>query len=324
MMKRREFITLVGGAAAWSVAADAQAMPVIGYLSSRTSESDMSMLAMFIEGLGAAGYVENKNVAIEYRFAEGQYDQMPELAADLVRRRVAAIAVVGPVPALALKAATSTIPIVFVTSSDPAAAGLVASLSRPGGNVTGVTTLNVDVGSKRLELMHELVPAMSSVGLLVNPSNPNSEAYTRDMQVAARTLGLELHVLTASSEDEFERVFDTLDTLRPGGLVIAVDTLLISRSADLAALAIRHRVPAAYLYREFAAAGGLMSYGGSATEGYRQAGVYIGRILKGEKPADLPVWQATKVELIINLRTAKAIGLTIPESFLLRADEVIE
>ena len=264
-------------------------------------------------------------MAIEYRWAEGQYDRLPALVADLIRRQVTVIAANSPAPVMAAKAATTTIPIVFATGYDPVAAGLVASLARPGGNLTGVTSLTAEVGPKRVELLHELVPTATSIALLVNPAaGPLRETISTDLQAAARTLGLQFHVLHASAVRDFDTVFATLAQLRAGGLVIGSDPFFNSQSEQLAALAIRHAVPAIYQYREFAAAGGLMSYGGSLTDMYRQVGVYTGRILKGEKPADLPVQQSTKVELIINLKTAKALGLTVPPTLLARADEVIE
>ena len=329
-LKRRAFITLLGGAAAaWPLAARAQqpAMPVIGFLNSRApnGSDSASIVAAFHQGLSETGYVEGRNVAIEYRWADGQYDRLPLLAANLVRRPVSVIAAGGGVSsALAAKTATSTIPIVFVAGVDPVAAGLVASLSRPGANLTGVSTLNVEVGQKRLELLHELVPTATVVALLVNPSSPNAEILSRDLKVAARTLGLQLHVLHASAEQDFDTVFATLIDLRAGALVIGTDALFNNRSERLAALTFRHAVPAIYQFREFAAAGGLMSYGGSSPVSYRQVGVYTGRILKGATPADLPVQQYTKIELIINLKTAKALGITFPLSLLGRADEVIE
>jgi len=278
----------------------------------------------FRQGLSETGYVEGRNVAIEYRSADGQYDRLPALAADLVRRKVSVIAATGTPTGLPAKAATTTIPIVFVTGSDPVEQGLVASLNRPGGNLTGATTLAVELGQKRLELLHEVVPTATLIGVLVNPTGPNLKAVLRDLQAAARTLGLPIHVLHASTERDFDTVFATLVQLRAGALVIGTDTFFNSQSGKLAALTVRHAVPAIYQYREFAAAGGLMSYAGSITDAYRLAGVYTGRILKGEKPSDLPVQQSTKVELFINLKTAKALGITIPQSVLVRADEVIQ
>jgi putative ABC transport system substrate-binding protein len=324
-MKRRAFITLLGGAAAWPLAGHAQqpVMPVIGFLNSASADGYGMTARALRKGLQETGFVEGQNVAIEYRWAEGQYDRLPALAADLVHRRVDVIAANG-VAMLPARAATTTIPIVFTTSFDPVQLGLVASLSRPGGNVTGVTSLNVEVGPKRLELLHELAPAVKIVGLLVNPNNPNAQTLSRDLPAVAGKLGLQLHVLYASNERDLGRVFAELIERRAGGLVIGSDAFLSSYSERLAALALSHALPAIYQYPEFTAAGGLMSYGSSITELYQTAGVYAARILKGEKPADLPVQQSTKVELIINLKTAKALGLTVPLPLLGRADEVIE
>jgi putative tryptophan/tyrosine transport system substrate-binding protein len=327
-MRRREFIALLGGAAAaWPLAARAQqpAMPLIGYLSSASPDQDAGRLRGFRQGLSEAGYVEGRNVTIEYRWAEEQFDRLPALAADLVRRQVAVIAQAGHVlGVLAAKAATKTIPIVFMTGVDPVAFGLVTSLNRPGGNLTGVTTLSIELEPKRLELLHGLVPAATTIGALFNQTHPNAEARSRDLQAAARTLGLGLHILNASSENDFDSVFAKLAELQAGGLVIATDGLFISRSEPLAALTVRHAVPAIFQFRTFAAAGGLMSYGGSLVDMYSRSGIYTGRILKGEKPADLPVQQSTKAELIINMKAAKALGLTVPLPLLGRADEVIE
>jgi putative ABC transport system substrate-binding protein len=328
-LKRREFITLLGGAAAWPLTARAQqpAMPVIGILSPEWPNAVVAdRLCAFHEGLSETGYVEGRNLAIEYRWAEGRNDQLPALAAELVRRPVSVIVVAGSTPAaLAARKATITIPIVFQIAVDPVQLGLVTSLSRPGGNLTGVVTLNVEVAAKRLELLHELVPTASIVALLVNPTNTTlAETTTRELETAARTLGLEFYVLHASSEREIDAAFATLIQLRAGALVIGADALFNSRSEQLAALTIRHRVPAIYQYREFVSAGGLMSYGTPVADTYRPLGVYTGRILKGEKPADLPVQQATKIELIINLKTAKALGITVPLPLIGRADEVIE
>ena len=328
-MRRREFIGLIGGAAiAWRRIGHAQqsAMPVIGYLGSDSPDAFAGRLRAFRQGLSETGYVEGKNVAIEYRWAENQYDRFPALLADLVRREVTVIvAVTGTPPALAAKAATTTIPIVFVTAGDPVALGLVASLNRPGGNLTGVATLTVELGPKQLEMLRELVPTATIIALLVNPTNPtNAETLSRDLQAAARTLGLQLHVLHASIEHDFDTVFATLSRLRAGALVIGSDPFFNSRSQQLTALALRHAMPTMYPFREYAIVGGLISYGNSFADAHRQGGVYTGRILKGERPADLPVRQATKVELILNLKTARALGLTVPLSLLGRADEVLE
>ena len=299
-------------------------MPVIGFLNSASPDGYAVPVRAFRQGLKDIGYVEGQNVAIEYRWAEGQYDRLPALAADLVRRQVTAIAATSTPAALTAKAATTTIPIVFTTASDPMRLGLVASLSRPGGNVTGATQLNVEVGPKRLELVRELLPAATIIALLVNPTNPVAETLARDLQAAARTIGLQLHILNASTERDIDDAFVNLAKLRASALVVGSDVFFNTRSEQLGALTVRHGVPTIYQYREFAAAGGLMSYGGSITDSYRRAGGYTGRILKGEKPADLPVQQSTKVELIINLKTAKTLGLTLPLSLLGRADEVIE
>jgi putative ABC transport system substrate-binding protein len=326
-MRRREFILALGGAAAWPLAARAQqaAKPVIGFVNPASPQSYARPLAAFLKGLGETGYVDGHNVAIEYRWAEGRNDRLPAMMADLVHRQVAVIAATSTPAALAAKAATTTIPIVFEMGDDPVRLGLVASLSRPGGNVTGVTQTNVEVAPKRLQLLHELVPAARVMALLVDPAVPTlTEMTTKEMQAAARALGLELHVLNASTEGDFDAAFAKLIQLRAGGLVIGGGPFLISRSERLAVLAARHAVPTIFQYRDFAVAGGLLSYGSDITDAYRLAGVYTGRILKGDKPADLPVQQATKVEMIINLKTAKALGLTIPLPLIGRADEVIE
>jgi putative ABC transport system substrate-binding protein len=327
-MRRREFITLLGGSTlGWPLAARAQqaAMPVVGFLNSESPDLFAYLVRAFHEGLNQSGYVEGGNVTIEYRWADGQYDRLPALAVDLIQHRVNVIAANSPAAVMAAKAATTTIPIVFATGYDPVAAGLVASLARPGGNLTGVTSLTAEVGPKRVELLHELMPAATSIALLVNPAaGLFHESISTDLQAAARKLGLQFHMLHASAERDFDSVFATLARLPAGGLVIGSDPFFNSQSKRLAAQAIRHAVPAVYQYREFAAAGGLMSYGGSLTDMYRQVGIHTGRILKGEKPADLPVQQTTKVELIINLKTAKALGLEVPTSILVRADEAIE
>jgi putative ABC transport system substrate-binding protein len=324
-MKRRKFMTLLSGAVAWPLAARAQqpAMPVIGFLNSASAEAYARPLAAFREGLNTTGYVEGRNVAIEYRWADGQYDRLPAMAAELVERRVAVIAANGPA-VLPTKAATTTIPIVFTAGFDPIELGLIASLNRPGGNLTGVSILNAELGPKRLELLRELLPTATTVALLINPNNPSAETVSRELQAVARTIGLKIHVLHASTEAELDAAFASLGQLHAGALAIGNDPFFNSRSARLAELAARHALPAIYQYREFAAAGGLMSYGGSLTDSYRQAGIYTGRILAGTKPGDLPVQQSTKVELIINLKTAKALGLTVPLPLLGRADEVIE
>jgi putative ABC transport system substrate-binding protein len=328
-MKRRDFMTLLcGAAAAWPLTARAQqpAMPVIGLLGSEAPDLWASRMRAFRQGLKEAGYVEGQNVAIEYRWAEGHNDLLPAFAADLVRRRVTAIVAPGSTPAaLAAKAATSTIPIIFWIGGDPIALGLVASLNRPAGNLTGVTTLNLGLVAKRVELLHEVVPGTSSIALLINPTSPIlTKISIEEAQAAARRLGLELHVLNASTERDFEVVFANLIQLQAGGLVIGTDANFSSRLEQLGALSVRHAVPTVYHFREFAAAGGLISYGGSITDPFHEAGVYTGRILNGEKPADLPVQQVTKVELIINLKTAKALGLNIPLPLIGRANEVIE
>jgi putative ABC transport system substrate-binding protein len=327
-MRRREVISLLGAAAAaWPLRARAQqpALPVIGFLSSRARDDAPELLAAFLQGLQDAGFVEGQNVTIEYRFAGNQNERLSALAADLVHRQVTVIAAPTTPAALAAKSATATIPIVVATAGDPVRLGLVASLNRPGGNVTGVTLLFVEVAAKRLELLHELIPTATIVGMLVNPANPPiAEANASAVLSAARSLGLELHVLKASTERDFDGVFANLIQLRAGGLVIGGDPFFTGRQEQLAALAIRQAVPTVYENREFVAAGGLMSYGGNLPDAYRLAAVYAARILKGEKPADLPVQQSTKVELFLNLKTAKALGITVPLPLLARADEVIE
>ena len=323
---RRGFLATLGGAAAaWPLAARAQqaAMPVIGFLNSASADAYARFTAAFHQGLAETGFVVGQNVAIEYRWADGYYERLPALAAELVRLGVAVIAVSGPAAPPA-KAATTTIPIVFTAGYDPIELGLITSLSRPGGNLTGVSILNVELGPKRLELLHEVVPTAAIVALIINPANPNAGSQTRELQGAAAALGLKLHVLHASSDRELTAAFATLRELRAGALLIGADPFFNSQSQLLATLAGRHAIPAIYQYREFAAAGGLMSYGGSLTDSYRQAGVYTGRILAGAKPGELPVQQSTKVELIINLKTAKALGITFPLPLIGRADEVIE
>jgi putative ABC transport system substrate-binding protein len=298
---------------------------VIGFLNSESPTTYAAPLAAFRRGLSETGYVEGRNVAVEYRWAEGQYQRLPELAADLVKHQVTVIATPGSsVATIAAKAATTTIPIVFLIATNPVEVGFVTSLNKPGGNLTGVTSLNVEVAAKQLELLHELVPRAAIVGLLVNPAGPLAEPATRTVQAAARVLGLKLQVLRASTERDFDRVFTTLVELQADVLVIAPDALFTNRREQLGVLAVRHALPASAPYRDFAAAGGLMSYGSNIAEAYRLAGVVTGRLLKGEKPAELPVMQSTKVELVINLKTARTLGLTVPLSLLGRADEVIE
>jgi putative ABC transport system substrate-binding protein len=327
-MRRREFIKIVAGSGAlWPLASRAQqaAMPVIGFLSSTSSKGYAPYLAAFREGLRQEGFVEGQNVTIEYRWAEDHYDRLPGLAADLVHRQVALIAATGGSPAaLAAKLATTTIPIVFQIGIDPVKAGLVASLNRPGGNVTGFANLALEIGPKRLELLHRLVPSATSIVMLVNAARSNVEAEKKDMEAAAHRLGLQLHVLYASTEHDFDKVFATSVQLRAAGIVISGDPFFNTRSEELAAMAVRYAVPAIYQFHEFAAAGGLASYGSNIRDTHREAGIYTSRILRGEKPADLPVQEPSKVELIINLKTAKALGITVPDTLIGRADEVIE
>jgi putative ABC transport system substrate-binding protein len=325
---RRQFISVLGGSAvAWPLAARAQqsAMPVIGFLNSASPKLYADRVLAFRQGLSENGYVEDRNVAIEYRWAENQFDRLPELANDLVRRHVNVIVTGSNLPAaLAAKAATATIPIVFTSGVDPVKAGLVASYNRPGGNITGVVILAIELIPKRMELLCEMVPATKVIAALVNPASPIAEAISRDAKVAAEKIGLELLVLHANAEQDFETAFATLRKLRASGLVITPDSLFISRSGQLAELALRDKVPSIGQSREYAVAGGLLSYGGSLTDQDHQAGGYVGRILKGEKPADLPVVQSTKFETVINLKTAKALGLTVPQTLQVAADEVIE
>ena len=323
-MRRREFIVLAGGAAAvWPLAAQAQAaMPVIGYLAAGSSKGDEQIAAALLRGLAETGYEDGKNIRIEYRWADNQYERLPSMATDLVRQKVAVIAATTTPAAKAAKQATTTIPIVFTTISDPVQIGFVGSLSRPGGNVTGVTLLSVEVGPKLLELLRGAAPSATVMGLLVNPTNPNAESQVKNTQAAALRLGLQLQVLNASAESEFDAAFVKLRELQVGGLIIGQDVLFNTKSAQLAALTVRHAIPAIALVREFAIAGGLISYGTSRLNSWRQAGIYVGRILKGEKPSELPVMQPTKFELIVNLKTAKALGLNLP--YVSFADEVIE
>jgi putative tryptophan/tyrosine transport system substrate-binding protein len=326
-MRRREFIRLLGGAAAaWPLAvrAQQQAMPVVGFLNGTSPSGYGRFLSAFRQGLSEVGYVEGQNVTIEYRWAEGKYDRLATLAADLVGRRVDVIAATNTPANRVAKEATTTIPIVFTTSSDPVELGLVASLSRPGGNVTGAATLNVEVGPKRLELLHEIVPPGALIIELFNPKNPNVEGQLRNQQAASHTAGQWVLALTASTQSEIDATFAHLVEQHAAGLLINTDAFFFSQRDQLIALAKRYAIPAIFDRREYVEAGGLMSYGGSVTDVYRLAGIYTGRILKGEKPADLPVQQSTKVELVINLKTAKALGLTVPLLLLGRADEVIE
>jgi len=325
-LKRRELISVLGGVGVWPLSAHGQQLlPVIGFLSSTSPRSYAHVVAAFRQGLNEVGYVEGQNIAIEYRWAEGQYDRLPVLSAELVRRQVAVIATSSTPAAFAAKAATTTIPIVFEIGFDPVEVGLVASLNRPGGNLTGVTNSGVEVAAKQLQLLHELVPTATTIALLVNPTNHTlAEALLRDAQPAASRLGLRLHVLHASTEQDFDIAFASLAQLRAGALVISADSFLISRNEQLAALTVRHAIPASFYFREAVAAGGLMSYGSSQVDAHRLVGVYVGRILKGDKPGDLPVLRPTKFDLAINLKTAKALGLTIPPGILAIADEVIE
>jgi putative ABC transport system substrate-binding protein len=326
-LERREFITLVGGAAAWPLVADAQqpTMPLVGFLRSTSLADATHLVTGFRQGLKEAGFVEGQNVAVEYRWAEGQYDRLPALAADLARRQVSVIVSGGGPPAvLAAKAATTTIPIVFSLGADPVGLGIVASLNRPGANITGVYQFATGLEAKRLGLLHEMVPKATTIAVLVNPNFSDAENQLRDVQEAADRLGVQLVVVRANAESEFDAAFSTLIKQRAGALLVGASPFFNGRREQLVVLAARNAVPAIFEWRDFAAAGGLMSYGTSLADAYRQAGVYAGRILKGAKPADLPVQQPTKFELVINLKTAKTLGLEIPPTLLARADEVIE
>jgi putative ABC transport system substrate-binding protein len=326
-LRRRDFISLLGGAAvAWPLVARAQqaAIPVIGYLNNGSPESDASRLTGLRRGLSQTGYVEGRNLVIEYRWAGNQADRLPALAADLVQLRVAVIVSPGRVALLAAKAATTSIPIVFGVANDPVQFGLVASLNRPGGNLTGFNSFAGELGAKELALLHELVPGIATVGFLENPNNPVFELRTRDVLAAAAAIGLNVQMLKAGTDREIDAAFVSLVQARTGALLVGNDAFFNSRIEQLVALAARHAIPTMYTFREFVVAGGLISYGSSLIETYRQVGLYTGRILKGEKPADLPVIQATKLELVINLKTAKALGLQIPDRLLALADEVIE
>jgi putative tryptophan/tyrosine transport system substrate-binding protein len=326
-MRRREFITLLGSVGAWPLAARGQQppMPVIGFLNTQSPESIPHWMAAFRQGLKETGFVEDQNVAVEYRWAKGQYDRLPELAADLVRRQVAVVAATGGEPSpQAAKAATQTIPIVFTANGDPVAEGLVASLNRPGGNATGITIFGPAAVTKRVQLLHELVPQAATIAYLMNPNDPNAEAEMRAAETAAMSLGKEMLTFRASSEGEFEVAFATMVQQRRDALLVASDVFFLSRRDQLASFAARYRIPAIYYLREFAEAGGLITYGNRLPDAYRQVGIYVGRILKGEKPGDLPIQQSTKFDLVINLKTAKALGIEIPISMQLLADEIIE
>jgi putative ABC transport system substrate-binding protein len=325
-MKRRAFLTLLGGGAvAWPLAAQAQQLPLIGFLSVGSAGSETGVLASFRQGLGEAGFVEGRNVAIEYRWAEGEYDRLPGLCADLIGRRAAVIAAIGGPSARAALAASTTIPIVYAGAGDPVRGGLVESLNRPGSNLTGVTSLGDDLMPKRLELLHELVPGVSVVAALVNPANVSAELQSRDLDKAGHALGLkEVHILKASAESDFEPAFAAMSQAQAGALLVATDAFLASRAAKLTSLALRHTLPAIFGSRAFVAVGGLLSYEASDASRFHQIGAYVARILNGAKPADLPIMQPTRFELIVNLKTAKALGLTVPDTLLVAADEVIE
>jgi putative ABC transport system substrate-binding protein len=328
-MRRREFLGAVGGVAVgWSLEALAQqpTLPVVGFLRNTSPDEATHLVVAFRAGLSETGYVEGRNVLVEYRWTSGQTNRLPAMAADLVNRQVSVIVALGSTPAVhAAKAATSTIPIVFMLGTDPVKLGLIASLNRPGGNLTGVINLNMEVARKWLETLHQLIPTTTVIAVLVNPRNPAStEGYVRELETAARTLGLHIQVVHASSPGDFDAAFAGIGERHAGALVIVADLLFMSNIEQLAALSLRHALPAIFPFREFVAAGGLASYGTNLADTYRLGGVYTGRVLKGEKPADLPVQQATKVDLVLNLKTAKALGLEVPPTLLTRADEVIE
>jgi putative tryptophan/tyrosine transport system substrate-binding protein len=325
-MRRRQFITLLGAAASWPLPVRAQqpSMPVIGWLGRTRPEAQPHLIAAFHQGLKEPGFVDGRNVVIEYLWANDQDDRLPALAAEFVRRRVDVIAAITAASSVAAKRATASIPIVFLAGSDPVELGLVASLNRPGGNLTGATILTHVLNAKRLEVIRELIPAARTIAVMMNPKNPAARSNAQGVQAAAGTLGLQLHILNASTEDEINAAFATVMQLRVDALLVAADSFLYSRSDQLLALAARHRVPAVWEWRDLAQAGGLMSYGTVLADSLRQVGVYSGRILRGEKPADLPVLQPTKFELVVNLKTAKALGLEVPPTLLARADEVIE
>ena len=324
---RRKFLATLGGVTVWPLAARAQqpAMPVIGFLDPRSLEPIASLVAAFRNGLSETGYVEGRNVAIEYRWADGEVDRLPDLAADLVRRRVAVIATPGGVAAtLVAKAATATIPIVFMSSGDPVQSGLAMSLSRPGGNTTGVNFMTGEIAAKQVGLMHELIPQAERLAVLVNPKNPNAESLTRDVQAAALAIGHQIEILAATTNLDIDAAFSSLMQTRVDALLVSPDPLFTARRAQLVILAAYHHLPAVYFDRVFSDIGGLMSYGANLAEQYRQVGIYVGRILKGEKAADLPVLRPTKFEFVINLQTARTLGLTVPATLLALADEVIE
>jgi putative ABC transport system substrate-binding protein len=326
-LRRRDFITILGGAAAWPLAGRAQqpALPVVGVLGGGSRDAFESGIAAFVRGLAETGYVDGRNAAIEYRWANGQYERLPALAADLIQRRVRVIVTVGGTPtAVVAKAATSTIPIVFVLGSDPVAAGLVRSLSRPGGNLTGVTNLTIELAQKRLEVMHDLVPQVGTIGVLVNPANSVDETLMKDTEAAARLLGLRVYAVRAQVDSDLQPGFESLVRQQAGGLVVGGDPFHQSRRYQIVALAARYRIPTVYYSREYVKVGGLLSYGVDSAVGYSLAAAYAGRILKGEKPEDLPVQQPSKFEIVINLQTAKAQGIEVPATLLARADEVIE